>query len=63
MANLDLGNDNVFEEALTVDEIRDEDPEKMDALTIKLHEWLVNAQAPVFTGDHRVTYLVIEITK
>lgn len=63
MSKLDLDNANVFEEILTVNEIRDEDPEKMDALTIKLHEWLDNAQGPVFTGEEKVTYLVIEITK
>jgi hypothetical protein len=63
MAGLDLSNSNVFEQSLTVDEIRDEDNEKMDALTIKLHEWLDEAQAPVFTDEEKVTYLVIEITK
>lgn len=63
MAGLDLGNANVFEESLTVDEIRDEDSNKQDALTLKLYEWLDNAQAPVFTGEERVTYLVIEITR
>jgi hypothetical protein len=63
MAGLDLGNANVFEQSLTIDEIRDEDQNKMDALWIKVTQWLDEAQAPVFTGEHSVAYLVIEITQ
>lgn len=65
MTSLDLGNANVFEEALTVDEIRnsEETDESSQAFWEKITGWLDNAQGPVFTGEQKVAYLVIEITK
>lgn len=65
MTSLDLGNANVFEEVLTVDEIRnsEETDESSQAFWEKITGWLDNAQGPVFAGEQKVAYLVIEITK
>ena len=63
MTNLNLGNDNVFEQSLTVDEIRTDSDEADKALWEKIYGWLDLAQAPVFGDEHQRTYLVIEITK
>jgi hypothetical protein len=59
MTTLNLNNDNVFEESLTVDEIRADTEELHD----KVYGWLDNAQAPVFGDEQKTVYLVIEITK
>jgi hypothetical protein len=63
MTNLNLGNDNVFEQSLTVNEIRTESDGADEALWEKIYGWLDLAQAPVFNDEHSHTYLVIEITK
>jgi hypothetical protein len=65
VANLNLGNDNVFEQTLTVDEIRNADQSEAESTAFweKITGWLDDAQAPVFTDEHKTTYLVIEITK
>jgi hypothetical protein len=62
---LNLNAPNIFEQSLTVDEIRNasNDADKLSELNDKLYEWLDEAQGPVFTNEHKVTYLVIEVTK
>lgn len=65
MTSLDLGNANVFEESLTVDEIRnsEETEESSQAFWEKITGWLDEVQGTVFTGENKVAYLVIEITR
>jgi hypothetical protein len=58
MSNLNLDNDNVQEEILTVAEIRADDEDLQE----KIYGWLDNVQGKVFTGEHKTAYLVIEIT-
>lgn len=62
---LDLENDNVFVQELTIDEVRKSatDAEALSELNDKLYEWLDEAQGPVFVGEQTKTYLVIELTK
>jgi hypothetical protein len=58
-ANLGLTEgDYVFEKELSVTEARNLDEE----LSVKLEEWLDEAQAKVFTGEAKEAYLVIKIT-
>jgi hypothetical protein len=64
MSTLSLNAANVFEQSLTVDEIRkamDGDGAAED-LHEKIEQWLDEAQGPVFSDEHKRTYLVIEIT-
>jgi hypothetical protein len=65
LAKLNLEDDNVQEETLTVSEIRAPTvgPDNDDALQEKVYGWLDQAQGDVFTGKHDKVYLVITITK
>lgn len=65
MTSLDLGNANVFEESLTVDEIRnsEETEESSQAFWEKITGWLDEVQGTVFEGENKVAYLVIEVTR
>jgi hypothetical protein len=59
MAKLDLEDDNVEQVSVTLDQARD-DEFKFDELEDFVNA-LDNAQARVFSGDHKVAYVVIEI--
>jgi hypothetical protein len=64
MATLSLNAPNVFEQSLTVDEIRKalDGEGAAENLYEKIDQWLDEAQGPVFSDEHKRTYLVIEIT-
>jgi hypothetical protein len=64
MSTLSLNAANVFEQSLTVDEIRKamDDDGAAENLHEKIEQWLDEAQGLVFTNEHKRSYLVIEIT-
>jgi hypothetical protein len=59
MPKIDLDDDNVAYHALTLEAAREVD----DITAEQVAEWIDEAQALVFSGDHPTAYLVIEIAK